>query len=271
MRKTLITVVAGLAVTACLTATATVQPTVYDITQPGGVTPALGTGPGAVFHYANPQPTGTGFIDPFLREQSHQGETTEFGVNTDIKAQVMNSVNGTGILPGTFWDNKNPVNFTHDLAVKNLIAVSPGVYRFFLDNNNVNGPISLTTLKFFYSGTAFTDATALTTFVGTASPLYNLQAGTQPNKPNQIDVATDHGSGSGDMYVDVPLPLPSTTTGFLYMEAGFGETGFGAVGGFEEWWTRSGVPNVVPDSASALGLLGIAIAGIEILRRKIRA
>jgi hypothetical protein len=269
MRKTLIAVVAGLAVTACLTATATVQPTVIDVTSASGTGNGVNVS-GAFFHYADPQPTGTGFIDPFLREQAHQGEATEFGVNTDIKAQVMNSVNGTGILPGTFWDNKNPVNYTHDLAVNNLMAVSPGVYRFFLDNNNVNGNISLTTLKFFYHSTAFTDAAALTTFVGgTAGLLYNMQSAASPNHPFQVDVATDHGSGSGDMYVDVPLTLPST--GFLYMVAGFGETGYGAVGGFEEWWTRSGVPNIAPDSASALGLLGIALTGLEVLRRKIRA
>jgi hypothetical protein len=271
MRKTLITAVAGLVVTACLTATATVQPNVIDVTSATGAGNGVNVS-GAFFHYANPQPTGTGFIDPFLREQAHQGEATEFGINTDIKAQVMNSVNGAGILPGTFWDNKNPVNYTHDLDVKNLIAISPGVYRFFLDNNNVNGTISLTTLKFFYSATAFTDAGALTTFVGSppvGALLYNMQSGASQNHPFQVDVATDHGSGSGDMYVDVPLTLPSS--GFLYMEAGFGETGFGAVGGFEEWWTRSGVPNIAPDSASALGLLGIAMAGIEVLRRKIKA
>jgi hypothetical protein len=144
------------------------------------------------------------------------------------------------------------------------------VYRFFLDANQVaNGPISLTTLKFFDSPTAYTDAGALTTFVGGSTGLlYDMQKG-RGNTPFQIDIASDHGSGSGDMYVDVPLALP--TDGFLYMVAGFGETGFIANDGFEEWWTRSGVPNAVPDTASALGLLGIALSGIEILRRKIKA
>src|SRR6266498_260628 len=103
MRKTLIAAVAGWAVTACLTATA-VNVNVIDVTSAG----SSGNGQsanGAIFNYADPQPTGTGYIDPFLREQNNG---TELGVNTSIKAQVVNTV---------AFDNKDPVNYTHDLSI----------------------------------------------------------------------------------------------------------------------------------------------------------
>lgn len=261
MRKILIAALVGLGLTTYLTATAASY-TSWDVSTPN----SSATVNGATFNYANPQPTGTGFIDPFLREQN---TGVEFGVNTDIKAQTMNNVTGTGI----FYGNKDPINFTHDEAISSLTTIN-GNYRFFLDVNQVgNGPISLTTLKIFASDTRFTDATALQNFLATATPAYNLNAGVGGNvKPNQVIVASDSGSGSGDMYVDVPAF--GTQTQWLYLLAGFGEQGstYAANDGFEEWWTRTSTPPPpVPDSASALSLLGIAITGIEIFRRKFRA
>ena len=260
MRKTLIAAVAGLAVTACLTATATPAPTVVDVTTSG----ASGNGVdvnGAAFHYANPQPTGTGFIDPFLREQAKSTDNgIEFGVNTSIKAQTIDSAPQT-----LLYDNKDPVNYTHDQLLSEVATVN-GKYRFFLDANQVNnGPISLTTFKIFLSATAFTDAASLGNFLTSATPAFNMNSGPHSY---QVDIASDSGSGSGDMYVDVPI-TPDGTKPWMYMVADFGESGFIANDGFEEWWTRSSVQT--PDSASALGLLGIALTGIEVFRRKIRA
>jgi len=254
MRKTLIAVV-GLAVTSCLTATAA-DVTVIDVTTAG----SSGAANGAVFSFADPQPTGTGYIDPFLREQN---SPSEVGVNTSIKGQVvMNTI---------AYDNKDPVNYTHDLAISTLLPVN-GAYKFALDANQVgNGPISLIQFQIFVSSTAFTDAGALGTFLSTATPAFDMNK----NGLNRVDVTSNSGSGSGDMTVLVP------TTGiagnnWLYMVAGFGVdangNGYASNDGFEEWSTSTGVPPPpVPDSASALGLLGIAVSGIEIIRRKFRA
>src|SRR6266581_1698252 len=149
MRKTLIATVAGLAVTACLTATA-VTVKVIDVTTPG----SSGTANGATFSFADPQPTGTGYIDPFLREQN---TGTELGVNTSIKAQTVDNT--------ILYDNKDPVNYTHDLAVSTLLNLN-GFYKFALDANQVaNGTISLVRFQLFVSDTAFTDATALGNFI----------------------------------------------------------------------------------------------------------
>ena len=260
MRKALIAVVVGLGMTACLTASAA-QITVVDVTSAS----ASGNGQnvnGADFNYANPQPTGTGFIDPFLREQN---TGSEIGVNTSIKGQVVQNT--------ILYDNKDPVNYTHDLLASTVGTVNNGKdWRFFLDANQVgNGPISLTTFKIFLSATAFTDATALGNFLSSATPVFNMNGG---NKTYRVDIASDNGSGSGDMFVDVPV---ATGGAYLYLVAGFGVdsagNGFASNDGFEEWWTRTSTPPPpgAPDSASALGLLGLALTGIEVFRRKLRA
>src|SRR6266571_4434671 len=85
-RKTLMAAVAGLAVTACLTGTAG-PITVIDVSTAGSAPNQNANG--ALFSFADPRPTGTGFIDPFLREQNN---VTEAGVNTSIKAQIMNTI-----------------------------------------------------------------------------------------------------------------------------------------------------------------------------------
>jgi hypothetical protein len=273
MRKTLITAVAGLAVTACLTATANVSNPDYntlDVSTPG----SSGSINGAIFSYDDRHPTGTGFIDPFLREQAKASDNgVELGVNTSIKAQTIDAAPQT-----TLFDNKNPVNYTHDLAISTLTTVTDGgktYYQFFLDANQVgNGPISLTTLKVFVVGTAATTPAALGTILA-GTPVYDMNNPAASNKkPNQVIVSSQHGSGSGDMFVLIPA-TGITGNNFLYLEAGFGEgtSNFGANDGFEEWNAKTGVPPPpgAPDSASALGLLGIAITGIEVLRRKIRA
>src|SRR5437667_10680040 len=127
-RKTLMAAVAGLAVTACLTATAG-PITVIDVSTAG----SSGTANGALFSFADPQPTGTGYIDPFLREQN---TGSEVGVNTSIKAQtVQNTI---------LYDNKDPVNYTHDLQTATLLPQTGGFFKFALDANQVaNGSISL--------------------------------------------------------------------------------------------------------------------------------
>ena len=250
MRKTLIATVAGLAVTVCLTASAI---TVIDVTTAG----SSGTANGAVFSFADPQPTGTGYIDPFLREQNTGGEV---GVNTSIKGQIVQNT--------IAYDNKDPVNYTHDLAISTLLPVN-GYYKFALDANQVaNGSISLVRFQIFVSSTAFTDATALGTFIS-GTPAFDMNGS---GGLHRVDITSNSGSGSGDMTVLVP------TTGiignnYLYLVAGFGldatGAGYDSNDGFEEWSATTGTPPPpgVPDGGSTLLLLSSAFASLGLFAR----
>jgi hypothetical protein len=250
-RRTLIAAVAGLAVTACLTATAI---TVIDVTTAG----SSGTANGAIFSFADPQPTGTGYIDPFLREQNTGGE---LGVNTSIKAQTVNNT--------VAYDNKDPVNYTHDLAISTLLPVN-GYYKFALDANQVaNAAISLIRFQIFVSATAFTDATALGTFIS-GTPAFDMNGG--GTGLHRVDITSNSGSGSGDMTVLVPT-AGIIGNNYLYLVAGFGldanNAGYDSNDGFEEWSAATGTPPPpgVPDGGSTLLLLGSAFASLGLFAR----
>ncbi len=236
-----------------------VSVTVIDITTSG----SSGNGAsanGAIFNYSDPQPTGTGYIDPFLREQNTGGEV---GVNTSIKAQIVNTV---------AYDNKDPVNYTHDLAISTLLPPftvnGKSYYEFGLDANQVaNAPISLIQFQVFVSDTAFTDATALGNFLK-GTPAFDMNG----DKLHRVDIASDRGSGSGDMTVLVPAV--GTSGQYLYLVAGFGldanGAGFDSNDGFEEWNAKTGTPPPpgVPDGGSTLLLLGSALIPLGLLRAR---
>lgn len=256
MRKTLIPAAVGLAVMTCLTVSAAS----IDVTQPG----SSGSINGATFSYDDPQPTGTGVIDPFLREQN---DTTELGINSSIKAQIVNTIP---------YDNKDPVNYTHDVAISTLANLN-GFWELKLDANQVaNAPISLTVMKVFASDHVLSK-TELATIGTGATPVPGVTLEYTLGTGNQVQISSQRGSGSGDM--SVLVPNGGATTGWMYLLAGFGPIGsplhdgtaqYQSNDGFEEWYSvNGGTP--APDSASALGLLGMALTGIEIFRRKLRA
>jgi len=257
MRKTFIAAVAGWAMTACLTATA-VNVNVIDVTTAGN----SGNGDaanGAIFNYADPQPTGTGYIDPFLREQNNG---TELGVNTDIKAQVVNTL---------AYDNKDPVNYTHDLSVGTLSIFTVNgrnYYEFGLDaNQSANAPISLVRFQVFVSDTKFTDAAALAAFISGTTPAFDMNG--PGNQKYRVDISSQRGSGSGDM--SVLVPVVGVAGQYLYLVAGFGVDvngdGFATNDGFEEWTAKTGTPPPVPDGGSTLLLLGSAFATLGLFAR----
>ncbi|MBW8864671.1 MAG: hypothetical protein JF609_07060 [Verrucomicrobia bacterium] len=222
----------------------TSQAATIDVTTIG----SSGSVGSAYFFGIDPQSTGTGVIDPFLREQNNG---SELGVNTSA---------------GTPFDDKGGP-WTHDLAISSLASVNylgTSYYQFYLDANQIgNGTISMTTLKIFTSATALGTVSAVTTLVGGAGAVYDLGA-------NVVNIAGNNGSGSGDMLMYIPASLIGTT-GYLYLYAGFGvgDGNFQSNDGFEEWHAVEGA-NSVPDAANTVSLFGMTLVGLAAFRAKFK-
>ena len=176
----------------------------------------------AQFDWTPEQPTGTGYIQSFLRVQA---DPTEEGYNTS---------------GGTPFDDKSGP-WTHDIRVSDLEAsiVTIGrfqYYKLLLDVNEPGGGkslISMDRLEFYTSdvgGKTTTDISSLGVLrwsLDGAGDSYVL-----------LDASRNHGSGSGDMYAYIPVAsfVGALPTDFVYMYVQFGTTtGATTEGGFEEW------------------------------------
>ncbi len=263
---------------------------------------------GATFAWSNPQPTGTGVFNPFLRLQLTGGPTgSEQGYNT--------SADSNNIL-----DNKTPVNWTHDLLISSLQKTTDGLYyQFTLDINEANGGnknlLSLDGLRLFSTSTPGQSATG--TYGNTAPPnlagdlKYNTGGGITGTLLYDIDAGSDNsvlldanrngnppGSGVADMIFLVPKAVIDNRVNqgetYLILWSRFGTTetadalnlsGSTADAGFEEWSYRSsvgpttgssgssgssGASGAVPSpGSSALTLLGLAMLGAAFRVRKL--
>ncbi|WP_239031631.1 PEP-CTERM sorting domain-containing protein [Geomonas diazotrophica] len=217
---------------------------------------------GALFYQTDPRPTGTGYIDPFLR----------LGTGTNNYEQGYN----TSARPFQY-DQKEPLNYTHDLMLGAVPIVSKnGVdYReFLLDINQINsgtGPLlSLDVLQIFLRSSAFTDSDITHqgnnyTFPSLGTMVWNLDDGVDSYIKLNYDLNT--GSGSGDMLFYVPNSLFAgyADTTALYLFSGFGAN-YEANDGFEEWWVGKGAPvPPVPEPGTMIllgaGFLSLAIYG----------
>lgn len=237
-----------------------------DVSQPGDLDIPLANG--VIVSYAPLAPTGTGVFDPFLRLQMPNTDPgTEQGVNTSLDSPNMH-----------FLQDKPGPNWTHDLAVSTLqtVTVNGGsYYQFSLDANQIaNGPLSVNTVR-LYMGPQITSVGNWNKFVDTitggtvlATPTgvpsgYTLFDALQSGAINyDLIVSSQHGSGSGDL--TMYIPVADVTGPYLYF---FNENGvpISANDGFEEWSA------LVPDATTTMSLLGFALVGIEGLRRKLHA
>jgi len=226
-----------------------------------------GTLNGALFYQADPRPTGTGVIDPFLRLQN---TGTETGLNTSLDTPNQ-----------PILDDK-PGIWTHDLALSSLNQVTvngTAYYKFLLDINQTAASPLLTmdTVKIYVTSGAFTTLNSLNNFISSIqnntgqgkNPAYDMGANTVT-----LNYSLNSGSGSGDMFMYVPVSdLGTDTTGtkYVYLYTQFGVPN-ASNDGFEEWAASEAPPSptTVPDSATTMTLLGMACVGIEGLRRKIR-
>jgi hypothetical protein len=195
-------------------------PAVVDLTTPG----ATGAINSATFLQANPQPTGVGVINDFLRIQSH-GDSVEQGYNSDVRP--------------TQFDEKTDRNFTRSIHLSELptVSVNGVVYRVILlgVNQKQSQPlISLDELRLYVS-----DSSQVSGYDPTTKQLGGLTA-VYDMGDNWVELnsSLSHGNGSGDMFLFVPDSLLASPTGnpdpYIYLYSKMG-VHFGANSGFEQW------------------------------------
>jgi len=179
---------------------------------------SIGSG---TFVQTDPQPTGTGVIDPFVRLEA-MGQ--EQGFNTDHRP-----------LKDDLADVKSG-QWTHSVLVGELVAVDfNGVpsLRFLLDINQTGASpqLSMDELRVYTAATPDISDNA-TLFA--QNLIYDMGAGNRV----LLDYSLNSGSGSGDMFFYLPASLfAGLDTQYLYLYSKFGASGgsYASNDGFEEW------------------------------------
>ena len=148
-------------------------------------------------------------------------------------------------------------------------------YKFLLDiNQTAQSPLlNLNTIHFYVRNNAFGTLSAFNNFFNISGnnnqTLGALPAGGFDALAGDnvlLNYSLNHGSGSGDMFMYVPV-ADLGTSGFLYLVNQNGDPNV-ANDGFEEWAGQTG-PAPVPDTSSTLMLLGMGLVAVEGLRRKL--
>lgn len=212
---------------------------------------------GGYFVQIDPQSTGTGVINPFVRLQSNGFER---GYNSDFR--------------GVEFDEKTDANFTRSLLLNEVPIVNIGGtdYReFMLDINEPNGRsgalLSLDALQIFLSS-----AGDLTDYAGggLGTEIFDLDA--SEDNWIKLDYSLNHGSGSGDMLAYIPDSLFTGPNEYVYLYSEFGAN-FDSGAGFEEWAVlqpSGGITSSAPEPSS-LALLGagaLSLIGCAARRRR---
>jgi PEP-CTERM motif len=257
----------------------------------GGVCTDTYNGSTATYTQVAPQPTGTGYIDSFVRigmPGGGPGNTVMEAYNTT--ANVLN--------------NSNDDTFNHEITFGQVGLLTVGgqtFMRFLLDINqtSANPKLNLDDVQIFISTSA---NQSVTTFSGSgvlgltnSQLVYRLDGNGLPAADDKItlDYSLNSGSGSGDMTLDIPIALfnAAFTAGgsaydttaekngaFIYLYSKFGSMPFTNNDGFEEWTYVKGSPIggpgctkpggcAVPEPGS-VSLFGFALLGLAVLSRR---
>ena len=223
-----------------------------------GVAPAdSGVANGALFQVTFQQPTGTGVIDPFLRLQGNGQKPEVEGMNTSANNVL---------------DNKAG-KWTHDLQLGDL-GVSNGYYQFLLDINEANQTKSLLSLDRLTLSTAATGGLTYDEVKDPSIATLRYDLDIPEDFSILLDAARNHGSGSGDLLINIPTSLFAGVApeNFLYLYAAFGSDPSGtgqtspqATGGFEEFAViRAITTTPIPEPGSAL--IGMLVVGLAATR-----
>lgn len=173
------------------------------------------------FQQVDPQATGTGVLDPFVRLQKNESER---GFNTDHSP-----------LNGELGDIKQGA-WTHSLQVADLVPVIHNdvlSVQFVLDINQTgsNPLVSLDELQIYTAGSPALSTHAA---VFASNLIYDIGAGNRI----LLDFSLNSGSGSGDMFFWLPYSLfVGLESEYLYLYSHFGQSGgdYETNDGFEEW------------------------------------
>jgi hypothetical protein len=227
-----------------------------DLTETGV---ASGTINGAFFTRADPQGTGSGNIQSFVRLQ---GNGTEQGYNTD----------------GTLEFDTKSGTWTHSLAITDVPIVKlDGVdYREFLLDIDEGGAtksryLSLDSMQIYLANSG-----SLTGYPSLGTKIFDLDT---PVADNWIllDATLRSGSGSGDMFAYIPNSLfdvQAVTHVYLYSKFGGSEPAYtlqhDSDGGPEEWATREGgvTPPPIPAPGAVLLVLWGGTIAVSLHRRR---
>jgi len=232
---------------------------IVDLTTTG----SSGFANGALFQQINPQSTGTGVIDSFLRINGNQG--TEDGYNNNVNAFTLDDV------------AKGGQTFNHDIQLSHVPVVNVGginYYQFLLDINQTRASslLSMDKLEIWLRPsalTSFAGGSGVYTDLSTSGAVRKFDLDGAGDALVKMDYALNPGSGAGDTFANIPVSALGTDgSQFVYLYSQFGTT-YAANDGFEEWGTVQGpgVPNV-PEGGSTALLLGSALSAIGLIRRR---
>ena len=220
-----------------------------DITTRG----AAGLGNGAWYIQTDPQPTGTGVIQPFVRIQN---KVTESGYNTDYR-------------PVEF-DTKDENQWTHALKISDVPVVSHvdgnGVttqYRQFLLDINEGGNTTLQQLSLNEVEVYLGPTNLEHNYPNLGTKIYTLDTGGH-DRTVELSYRLNSGSGSGDMFLLVPNSLFTGPNQWVYLYSNFGVPN-GSDAGFEEWAVLKANNPPPPPPGEGVPLPAVAYCGFALL------